>query len=291
MYRILFFPLNAAFWSGGLYLLYRSVSNAHSVVTSSGIVEAPTHCSGRNAFSALLLFTGCAALMPVFLNLPQRFGGSFYPLFALLLVVTVHMTRGGVRRGVAVAIGVSLIMAVYQKVIEPVSLSETTAEWTLARSYVTILHASSARNLLVINDASGGFTTPEIISRFADFHGTLIRSNNINSLSIAQCSGQPQIDSIKHGDQLQIVSFLAPPCGFYAFDGIPPEAVAAARNGLVQRTNNQVVLGVLPPSLVPRLPSGDPVMYGKLTVEVTGSSAGREIVVPNLKKLIYEDLR
>ena len=219
------------------------------------------------------------------------FGGTFYPLLALLLVVLVQISRGAARRGALVAIWVSLLMAVYQKNIEPIRLAETTAEWTLARSYIQTLHASSARNLLVINDASGGFTTPEIVSRFADFHGTLIRSNNINSLSIAQCSGQPQIDLFDHGDQVQIVSILSPACGFYAFDGITPEAVAAARDGLVQRPNNQVALRVLQPSFVRQIPSGLPVLSGKMTVEVTGSSAGREIIVPNLEKLLYEDLR
>ncbi len=82
----------------------------------------------------------------------------------------------------------------------------------LARGYIRALHASHAYTLLIVNDASGGFTSPEIVARFAGFHGSLWRSNNINTLSILHCS-QPRMEWRNAGDQLLIVSWLDPHCG------------------------------------------------------------------------------
>jgi len=294
-YRFLFFPLNAAFWLGFIYILISFLlRNQANIKAGDTISQQGTKPNIRPGvpLSVLLLFTTGAALMPVVLNLPQRFGASFYPLFFLVLVAFLYSTvNQTMRRGTVVAIVVTLIMAVYQKTIDPTTLLELRAEWTLARGYIWAIHSSGAQNLLIINDASGGFTSSEIIARFADFHGFLARSNNLDSLSIPNCAGQPQISSMSQGDRRRVVSYLTPSCGLYDFDGITPAMLEASKDGLVQRTNGQIGVQVFQPPLLPLAPSGVPALFGTLTIEVTGPSATRQILTPDLRKLLYREIR
>ncbi|ADW67140.1 hypothetical protein [Granulicella tundricola] len=282
-YRSLFFMLNAAFWAAVFFAVVRWRRGKASSEASSEITCMP----------ALLLFSIGAMAMPVLLNLPQRFGASLYPLLFLTLATIAHAASDLTIRRLAVgALAASTLVAIYQKATDPLTLKESRAEWTLSRNYIQSIHAVRSPYLLLVDDSSGGFAAPDLVARFADFHGTLMRSNNIEGLMLDHCAGQPTVTKTSADEgHLALTSTLTPPCGYYAFDSLSPRELERGTDGLVTHPNDRVTLRIVPPALQPLPPSATPEMWGNLTVSLTSPVKDTVVLVPDLNTLTYHQLK
>ncbi len=261
--RWLFWPLNAGFWVGCGVAMARW-RRLRFGVTEVGVAL----CAG-------------ALAMPLLLNLPLRFGACFYPLFFLVLAKMAWAGEGvWVRRGAAACLAVGFVTALYQKAVDPWGLEFARSEWALAGSYVEAIKGSDAKTLLLVDDASGAFTAPELVARFAGFKGTLVRANNVEVLDPSKCEGQPRV-KVEGGT---VTSFVAPPCGFYTFDSVPPERIGREMVSTVGGTS----VRILAPEVKGLPGSGTLGMYGELRVEASGEVA---VLVPELGGKVYRVVR
>jgi hypothetical protein len=279
-FRLLFFPLNGLFWVGCAAALYR-------LLRRSG---QPAETPIPRAIPALLLYTAGALAMPVLLNLPQRFGASFFPLFFLLLATLAYAAADlSLRRAASACLAVAALAALYQKHIEPTTLRDTRAQWALASSYIEQIHASRAPYLLVVNDASGGFTSPALIARFAGYPGTLVRANNVEGLSFDHCANQPAPTLVHEPGHLQLTSSLAPACSFYAFDSVPPEALPSNKPIASYNDDELSLRASLPDPTTP--PSGGtPQFFGTLTTDAHWHSVRPALLMPLFSERRYEQI-
>jgi hypothetical protein len=282
-YRLLFFPLNGLFWVSCAVVGLRLVRRLRGSSRPGG--------ERTESVRTLLVYCGGALAMPLLLNLPQRFGASFFPLFFLLLAgLADGATDVPVRRWAASCLVVAGVAAVYQKTIEPTTLRDMRGQWALARSYVDAIHASHAPYLLVVNDASGGFTSPALIARFAGYGGTLVRGNNLEGLSLEHCAGQPAVTQERSDGRLQVTSVLQPACSFYAFDSVPPEALTAGGGSVPSYTDDELSLRASLPQARPLPSGGSPEMFGRLTMQAEWKTAGPALLIPLFSELRYQEL-
>jgi hypothetical protein len=278
--RLLYFPLNGTFWVTCLWSVLRILKRKAAAAREQ---DSP--------LSALVLFCVGAFAMPVLLNLPQRFGASVYPLFFLLLATLISSADDRfVRNWAAACLAVAACVSIYQKAVDPLTLRESRAEWALSSNYIQAIHDSKAPYLLMVDDASGGFAAPDLVARFADFHGVLMRSNNIEGLSLHQCAGQPAITKTSNVEKLRLTSIVEPPCGYYAFDSLSTRELEHATDGLTTRPANLTLL-TTPPASQPLARSGLQQMFGTLTVEMKNPPPGLVVLVPDLNNLRYEELK
>jgi hypothetical protein len=250
--RALYFPLNAMFWAAcvaALVGMRRSWRTWDREVLALGLL-------GAGAFA-----------MPVLLNLPQRFGACGYPLLFLLLGWLARSGEAvGVRRFAAGCMLVAGLLSLYQKWVDPVSLRSERTEWQLAESYVRGIAAARMERLVVVNDVSGAFTSPELVARFAGYKGTLLRANNVELLG-GGCEGSAPRSTGAGALELSVPA----ECGFVTFDSVPPRALTGAAQGLAIQAQGMRLV-VFPPAEEALAGSGMRVRVGLLRVVVDGQA-------------------
>ena len=185
-----------------------------------------------------------------------------------------------VRLGALFCMAAALGTALYQKAVDPWRLGFARSEWALAGSYVNAIRASNATTLLLVDDASGAFTSPELVARFAGYKGTLVRANNVEVLDPSKCQGSPRV-GIQGG---LLESAVTPPCGFYTFDSVPPERIG----GEMVSSVGGVSVKIMPPEAKELPRSGTLGMYGELRVSASGPVS---VMVPDLGAKVYREVR
>jgi hypothetical protein len=279
--QIMLFLFNACFWCSAAVMF-----RLHPIHIIADEQRSAYRFDVRSQQLALGIYTSGALVLPVFLSLPLRFGASFFPLLILFLASIIMQTNARIVRQWAIVTLILLgIDGLYQKIVEPLSLASLRSRWELSASQVTALSDTQSRTVLLLDDATGGLTTPSLIAAFAHFDGEIVRLNNLEGLTTGACEKQPEVHAALFGSQLHLSSQLSAHCGYYAFDGLPPELSDAPHQKQIRSGAMQMAFAL--PGVAPLHAAGTPQMTGELKITVTGFPEGITILVPNFSERKY----
>lgn len=287
---ILFAVLNAGFWIIVLVFLLAQLARTVEARKHSGerrgIFLTLLPAMGFDSFASRNLLLFCAGSSGILLLLPHlqpRFGASFIPLFTLSLAVMARSKRSRllwttslVLLLVPAAVNLWVMAKTY-----PAAIRWTQRNWELADSYTQQIAHSRAPMLLVIDDASGGFSSMSSIAEFSGYKGQLVRLSDV--LDSPDCPAQPRIllRKISPG-HVEVLSTIDRICSGHAFAGswISP----AANNMTVRRQ-------VGPLSMIYHLPPVPPraiAAPGELRVEIYGLADSAQLLAPDFQVGRYQ---
>ena len=177
----------------------------------------------RAAWFAVPLFCTGSLLLPLLLNVPRRFGGVFFPSFALCLAMMTQRARSrGVRWG---AISMMVLVGAAGAVLLGVDLRyqqpQIADSWRAAKAYMAALHESRDPVLFSLDDLSGGWSTDTYVREFAGYDGKLIRLNDL--VWNPQCKGDAVVTAVDEADgETTITSTVTSACGHHDFATVYP---------------------------------------------------------------------
>jgi len=273
--QIIFFALNAGFWLSLLLLARRNKI----------IVKNTIRGDKHNAEELLLLFAfACGSLlMPIAFSLPLRFGGIFFPLATLLLLKTAASDNLPKRKWAQAALCVLAVDGIYQKVIQPPSLTSLQEVWRLSRSEMDAIGQTKSPTLLLF-DASAGFASPDRVATFAHYPGRIVRLINIDDITPANCTGQPIMTVTHVPEEITVTSHLATQCASYRFDSLPLETSPIEHRKRLE--DGSLTMTYRLPGTI--LEGGTPKISGTLSIAINAKNLGNTtLLAPDLQRGTY----
>ncbi|MEO6828281.1 MAG: hypothetical protein ABI164_00620, partial [Acidobacteriaceae bacterium] len=280
VYKYVFFSLNLLFW---LLLVLGIVLSAASPSTDGpsrwAAIADRFGFSGRHRVIVLAFCVG-SLLLPLGLNLQQRFGAIFYPLFFLLIVCVLQSAPG--RRFRLAAFGVCcfvIVVAQVQRAASPDGLRQMEKTWARSADYVKNISETHATTLFTVDDLSGGFASPDSVKKFTGYSGALVRLSDIVPAVLSQCISQPDVSIQQIAPaSVSISSTLSPACGSVAFDGAALPFIDFSHHP-VTRTVGKV-----------RISYAMPDDSGKLSVVLDSIPENSAILIPEIQQKRYREV-
>lgn len=212
--------INVVFWIVVTVLVWNSAVKLRAVFRTRGKVRI-----SDEAYPAFVIGVFCAGslIMPLFLSLPRRFGGVFYPLFFLSLALCVAHAKSLLLKRAAASLmvltgvcGAYLIFSSYQKQVVPVRSS-----WAMARSYVELLSSLPEPVVFSFDDVVGGYSSNQYVNAFAGYQGNMVRVDNLHAN--LHCQGKFDLEaSVDSRRMIRLDSRFPSHCGSYGFDSLFP---------------------------------------------------------------------
>ncbi|MHB1793876.1 MAG: hypothetical protein ACYCPO_02820 [Acidobacteriaceae bacterium] len=111
IFKYLFFAINSSFWAIVILGLAASLRKQHKEAGDSGFFAGISDRFGVGGTERLIVLAFCIGSlgMPMMLNLGQRFGASFYPLFFLVLACAAYSARSKQVQLIALCAGTVLV--------------------------------------------------------------------------------------------------------------------------------------------------------------------------------------
>jgi hypothetical protein len=267
--------MNLCFWIAALYLSCRPQRHAGNLTTIS-----------RNLQIMLIFCTGSILILLLIPNLQPRFGASFVPLFAMMLVTFLEEDNSISLRALA------CILLVVPPVINTADrithlsgdLMRMRLRWAMAGDYVRRISRATSSTIYVVDDVSGGFSSTDSIRKFTGYQGTLVRVNDL--IASEGCTVDPKLDLEKISDShIKITSEIDSPCAGHAFlssgKGYPIGGAELRRS----IGSARVIYHGVPASTI-RLLSAP----AKLSVDITDAAASSVLLVPDLNAKAYREV-
>ena len=287
---IYFAVFNWIFWAFAVAALLQLASSRPS---RRRVLVTGASAFGFGSLERQQLFAFCVAslFVPCFLNLPQRFGASFYPLFGLAALCAAHRAR---IRWFRISAGAMLLLSfsavIFQRFTLPDSLKLEKMRWALASDFVGRLGQASASEVFVLDDFTDMYASPNLVSRFAGYRGKLTLLSAMET-STTPCEGSPAVRASRVApDSYRLTSALPGECGAYYFYGADQKILASADRRPIERADGATLihyqippLGISPST---RLPS----RFGTMTIDISNGSADAILLYPDMSAGRYRDL-
>lgn len=201
---------------------------ARSAICNSKILIVAIFCVG-------------SLLMPLFLGLPNRFGGIFYPLFALWMAYELHRRRSLWIRWYSILIlaGIGVVGSALICSNILYNLQSFQKTWAMSRSYIGILSKSKSPRVFVFDDVAGGYTSIESIRRFSGYHGSVVKLNDL--LWNFECPNHVQ-EAMQEGSDgsWKLTSIVPGKCGSHWLNGVllspPTKPVVSFKRNIADAT-------------------------------------------------------
>jgi hypothetical protein len=282
--------MNLSFWIAVLYLSFRML---RLYVLRRPSLTVAAHSGGDGvpnilpAMEGMLIYcSGSILILLLIPNLSPRFGATFVPLFALVLILFLHTTNSMLLRTLAyVLLIVPPVINVTGRIRRfSDDLSSAHMQWAMAANYVKEISTASASSIYVVDDISGGFSSTESIRRFAGYHGKLVRVNDL--ISGEHCTADPKVDIQKiSSNHVKVASELDSPCGGHAFLSSRMNYPIGGDDLSRSIKGARLVYHGVPAATVRFLSA-----TGKLSVDITNAEPSSVLLFPDLRMKVYRDV-
>jgi hypothetical protein len=277
-----FVVMNLIFWTGGLFLVFRSLCSR----TAGGRLRAAGEARLSSQMQSLLVFCLASVVILILIpNLQPRFGATFVPLFSLSLAAFLQLRTNMLLRVLAyVFLFVPPVINATERMLRfSQDLSIAHFQWAMAADYAHKIDRSTAPNLYVLDDMSGGFSSPESIRKFTGYRGQLVRINDL--VSQDECDTQPQaIIRRSSTDRLQVSLEVGSPCAGHSF--LSSRMRAPIGNEELTRTigHTTVIYKGVPAATTHFLAAA-----GSLSVEIINAPASSALLIADPKSNVYRE--
>lgn len=240
--------------------------------------------------SIIAIFCIGSLLIPLALGLPNRFGGIFYPLFALCLA---FMARRGKYMFVRTY---SILMIAAIGIVGPTLIYADIAYylptfqgvWAMSKDYMDVLSKSKSPRVFVFDDVSGGYAATENVRRFSGYKGNIVRLNDLLWNFMCPESARIAIEKNLNGD-LNLDSKVLRKCGEHDFNGLLLYDLSTPQFVVFERKIAGVVLKY-------RLVSHSDIQDSSLDssdlhIVMHDNEPDDVIVIPNLETRRYKEIK
>jgi hypothetical protein len=283
-----FVTMNLCFWIAVIHFSLRFLRSR----MSRGLTQASDPRVARDSLvspmmEVLLLFCiGSIAILLLIPNLQPRFGATFVPLFALMLVVFLQATNSKFGRTFAcMLLVVPPIINVTNRMLRfPDDLLSVHAQWAMAADYIHKISRAASPSIYVVDDVSGGFSSSEFIRRFAGYQGQLVRVNDL--IWRENCTVQPEVDIQEvANDHIKVTSEFDSPCAGHGFLFSRMEYPIGGGELSRSISHTRIIYHGVPAATVRFLSNP-----GRLSVDITNAAASSVLLVPNLNSKTYREV-
>jgi hypothetical protein len=282
--------MNLCFWIAAVYLWSRhlrtSLRRARNVKAANrGTVGASASIS-RNLEVMLVFCSGSIVILLLIPNLQPRFGATFVPLFALMLLAFLEATNSISLRALvwALLIVPPIINASDRMLRLPGDLTRMRSRWAMAADYVRKISQATTSTIYVVDDVSGGFSSIDSIRKFTGYQGTLVRVNDL--ISAENCVAEPKLNfeeiSLNH---VKVISEIDSLCAGHGF--VSSSMSYPIGDGEITRTiaHTRIIYHGVPSATVRFLSAP-----AKLSVEITNTAGSFVLLVPDFASRVYRKI-
>jgi hypothetical protein len=279
--------VNALFWFVILHFIWRLFRSGSRSPKQQQARRLAMLSLNADPHPFLVIATFClgSLAMPVLLGLTQRFGAAFYPLLFITLGYIYCFVDSRLYKSAAVIVsvfigiaGLALNAATIKREIPRLHIM-----WAMSADYIQKLSRSKAETVFLVDDLSGGFSSPESVKRFAAYTGNVLRVNDL--YWDFSCRERPLISIAEiTAERLQVVSDVRSSCGVHVFYGA---AKLDRERSLLRRTS----VGGVEYNL-----SGvdNTNLHGfearRMTVTITKASMRSEVLIPDIDSRQYLEI-
>jgi hypothetical protein len=275
--------LNLCFWIAAFYLSSRflrtRMRRAHNPATAAH--------AGADARQAMLIFcAGSIVILLLIPNLQPRFGASFVPLFALLVVAFLEGKNSVSLRALACLLLIvpPIINTTDRMLHLSRDLTSMRSRWAMAADYIRHISQTTSSTIYVVDDVSGGFSSTDSIRKFAGYRGALIRVNDL--ILSENCIAEPKLDIQNISlDDVKAISEIDSTCAGHGF--VSSGMSYPIGDEEITRTiaQTRIIYHGVPAATVHFLSAP-----AKLSVDIMDPAASSILLVPDLKAKAYREI-
>ena len=268
----LFAVMNLCFWMAALYLSFR-----------------PLRARMRRARTrqAILIFcTGSIIILLLIPNLQPRFGATFVPLFALILVAFIEAKNSISLRALAcMLLVVPPIINTTNRILHlSDDLMRMRSRWAMAADYVGKISGATSSTIYVVDDVSGGFSSTDSIRKFTGYQGTLVRVNDL--ISAENCVAEPKVNIQKISpDHIRVISEIDSLCAGHGFISSSMSYPIGEQEIARTIAPARIIYHGVPAATVRFLSAP-----AELSVDITHAAASSVLLVPDLNAKAYREV-
>jgi hypothetical protein len=236
---------------------------------------------------ALLIFcTGSIIILLLIPNLQPRFGATFVPLFALILVAFIEAKNSISLRALAcMLLVVPPIINTTNRILHlSDDLMSMRSRWAMAADYVGKISGATSSTIYVVDDVSGGFSSTDSIRKFTGYQGTLIRVNDL--ISAENCVAEPKVNIQKISpDHIRVISEIDSLCAGHGFISSSMSYPIGEQEIARTIAPARIIYHGVPAATVRFLSAP-----AKLSVDITHAAASSVLLVPDLNAKAYREV-
>jgi hypothetical protein len=278
----LFVLMNMCFWIAGLFLAFRSVWSRMLVGRSRAVGDSRL----SSQLQAVLVFcTGSLVILILIPNLQPRFGATFVPLFSLSLAAFLQLRTSMPLRALAyIFLFVPPVINATGRMLRfSQDVSTAHFQWAMAADYADKIARATAPSVYVLDDMSGGFSSPESIRRFTGYRGQLVRVNDL--VSQDECDMQPRVVIRRSSpDSIQVNLGVDSPCAGHSFLSSGTR-IPIGREKLTRTIGHtKVIYKGVPAATTHFLATAE-----SLSVEIIDAPASSALLIADPKSKVYRE--
>jgi hypothetical protein len=285
-----FAVMNLSFWIAALYLLPRRVRTG---MRRAGNLTPAAHASvaanppvSRTLQVMFIFCTGSIVILLLIPNLQPRFGATFVPLFALMLLTFLEAKSSISLRALAciVLIVPPIINTTDRMAHLSSDLTRVRSRWAMAADYIRKISLATSSTIYVVDDVSGGFSSTDSIRKFTGYQGQLIRVNDL--ISAENCLAEPKLNIQKISlDHIRVNSDIDSLCAGHGF--VSSRMSYPIGDEEITRTiaYTRIIYHGVPAASVRFLSAPS-----KISVDITNVAASSLLLVPDLNAKAYREV-
>jgi hypothetical protein len=238
-------------------------------------------------FQVMLIFcAGSIAILLLIPNLQPRFGATFVPLFALMLVAFLEGKNSVSLRALAcILLFVPPIINTTDRMLHlSGDLTRMRSRWAMAADYIGKISQATSSTIYVVDDVSGGFSSTDSIRKFTGYQGTLVRVNDL--ISAENCVAEPKLNIQKISlDHVKVVSEIDSTCAGHGFVSSGVSYPIGDEEITRAIAHTRIIYHGVPAATVRFLSAP-----AKLSVDITDAAASSVLLVPDLNAKVYRKI-
>jgi hypothetical protein len=285
-----FAVMNLCFWIAALYLLscpLRTRMRRARTLTPAAHASVYANPPVSRTLQVMLIFcTGSIVILLLIPNLQPRFGATFVPLFALMLVTFLEeKNRISLRAVACMLLIVPPIINTTDRMLHlSGDLTRMRSRWAMAADYVRKISRATSSTIYVVDDVSGGFSSTDSVRKFTGYQGNLVRVNDL--ISAENCVVEPKLNIQKISlDHIRVFSEIDSPCAGHGF--VSSSMSYPIGDEEITRTiaHTRIIYHGVPVATVRFLSAP-----AELSVDITDAAASSVLLVPDLDARVYREV-